>query len=144
MIEFSDNTLRESDEYARVRELMSDVDGVNLQWMLKSDVLVDTELVMARYVIHFWWDGRAVIMETDHPPIMEVPEDDILALRDWSKQKGWNLCLHKDLLDDPTAFNFWLRLFRAGVIHSDVLDEHEKEEIERFKQAFDKLQEKED
>lgn len=144
MIEFSDRTLRQSDEFDKVSELMVGEGSDKIGWMLRSEVLVDTNSVMARYLIHFWSDGRAVIMETDHPPIMDVPEDDIIALRDWSESKGWKLCLHKDLLDDPTAFNFWLRLFRAGVVHSEVLDTHEKEEIERFQKAFDKLQEEED
>lgn len=145
MIEFSDATLLEAHgNYEKVQLLMTAADGIKIDWMLRSEVLIDTDAVVARYIIHFWWDGRAVIMETDHPPVIEVPEDDLVALRDWSEQQGWKLCLHRDLLNDPSAFNFWLRLFRAGVVHSEVLAVHEKDEIERFQKSFDSVQEEED
>jgi hypothetical protein len=140
MIEFSDRTLIEADgSYDAVKELMR-IDG-GIEWMLRSETIVDAGPVMARYLLHFWWDGRVIIMETDHPPIMEVPEDDIIELRDWCKDKGWSLQVHKDLVANPTGFTFWLRLFRAGVVYSEVLVVHEKEEIDRFKKAFTKLEE---
>ena len=143
MIEFSDNTLREADgSYEAVKELMKTDGGI--EWMLRSETLVDAGPVMARYLLHFWWDGRVVIMETDHPPVMEVPEDDIVELKEWCDKKEWNLHIHKDLIASPAGFVFWLRLFRAGVVHSEVLAVHEREEIDRFKKAFTKLQEEED
>lgn len=143
MIEFSDRTLIEAKgSYEEVSKLMQTDGGI--KWMLRSETVVDTPLVMARYLLHFWWDGRVVIMETDHPPVMEVPENDILALRDWCKENGWKLQIHKDLIAAPTGFNFWLRLFRAGVVHSELLAVHEKDEIERFEKAFSRLQEEEE
>jgi len=143
VIEFPDRTLREANGfYDAVKDLMTTDGGI--KWMLRSESLVDAGQVVARYLLHFWWDGRAVIMETDHPPIMEIPEDDILKLRDWCNEKGWKLQVHKDLLANPTGFAFWLRFFRSGVVYSDILDDHEKEEIDRFKKAFTRSQEEED
>jgi hypothetical protein len=143
MIRFSDGTLVEANgSFEAVSALMKEDGGID--WMLRSETVVDTPSVMARYLLHFWWDGRVVIMETDHPPVMEVPEDDILELRSWCEEKGWKLQIHKDLIAHPAGFDFWLRLFRAGVVHSEVLAVHEKEEIARFEKAFNKLQEEEE
>ncbi len=143
MIEFADRTLFETDgSYDAVTKLMEEDGG--FEWMLRSVALVDAKMVMARYILHFWWDGRVVIMETDHPPVLEVPEDDIIALKDWCVEKGWKLEIHKDLAEPPSGFEFWLRLFRAGIVHSEVLATHEKDEISRFQKAFSKSQEEEE
>jgi hypothetical protein len=135
MIEYSDNTLIEANgQFDQVDKLMK-VESPKT-WMLSSLVIVDAKLVMARYLIHFWNNGNAVIMETDHPAVVEIPDDDIIELNNWCIQNNWKLFLHKDLLRDPTGFNFWLRLYRAGVVRSDFLQEHEQEEMDRFAKVF--------
>lgn len=135
MIEFSDLTLIESHgSFKAVKELMGS--GV---WMLETTCVVTTFFVSASFVLHFWHDGRVCIMRTNHPTLMPstdmiVPDDDIRELRNWCEKNGWQgLNVSDELVHD--SYDFWLKLFRSGIVNNDIFVNSEKEELERLKKA---------
>ncbi len=84
-------------------------------------------------------------METDHPPVLDIPDDDIRGLHDWSKERNWKgLFIDKNLLTDPRSFDFWMRMYRAGLVHSDILQRHDDDEMVRLAKALSDEEEEED
>ena len=140
MIELSDLTLRDPNakgSYPLTCQLMA-TDGAGSTWMLRTEAVVSTPIVTARFLLHFWADGRVVIMDTEHPPIIDVPDDDIRQLNEWCLQNSWKqLSVQDSLLGDPRSFDFWMRLYRAGIVNSPLLVAHETEETERFQKAYE-------
>lgn len=132
MIELSDLTILEAQgSFPVVTEIMGN--GV---WMLRSEAVIVTPIITARYLLHFWNDGRVVIMETEHPPMPSIPDDDIRELKNWCDCNGWKgPYINSLLLSDPRFFDFWFRFFRAGIVYNEVFDEAEKEELQRFSVA---------
>ena len=134
MVELTDLTLIESEgNYKTTVALMGEGSS---DWMLRSEALVSVGPLAFNYLIHFWHDRTACIMETNHPPVLEVPDYDIRELYEWCKDNGWNLSLHKSFLDDQRQFEFWMRIFRTGLVDSEDLRKHEQEEIDRLTAAM--------
>lgn len=140
MIEFSDLTLRDRQakgNYDATVQLMK-LDGAGRTWMLRTEAIITLPSVAFRFLLHFWSDGNVTIIETDHPPIIDVPDDDIRYLSEWCIQNGWKqLAVQDGLLNDPRGFDFWMRLYRAGIITNSLLRTHEAEETERFQKAYE-------
>jgi len=136
MIEIADITLREAKgNFADTSKLM-DEDVPGLDWMLRSQVFVVNQLAAANYVLHFWKNGRVVISGTDRPMKLESSDEDLRELSEWCRNSGWKeLSVDERLLADRHHYEFWHRAFIAGMIASDILDKHEKEEIERLSNA---------
>ena len=134
MIEFSDITMVEARGlYRQVSELMQGP----VPWMLRTDCVVTTDVIVSRFILHFWNDQRVFIMETDRPPNNDIPEDDLRELSDWCIKAGWTKPqVHADILDDPQAYLFWQRQYRTGLVNSEVLEKDEREEVERFRTAY--------
>jgi hypothetical protein len=143
MIDFSDITLREAHgNHDRTCEIML---GEAPQWMLRSEVFVSTGNISCGYLIHFWYDGRAVIKATDHPIVVEAPDDDIRELSQFVRDQGWKpLEVSSEMLDDPGSFEFWLRLYQSGMIQNDLLQSHDENEMARLAAAYEMEQEEED
>ena len=135
MVELTDATLNESHgNYNVTCELMQD-DGVD-EWMLRSNAIVTGRGLSFGYILHFWHDGQVYIKETQHPPVMEVPDFDIRELHEWVVRNGWkSLVVDNRLTDDPRGFDFWLRMYRSGLVESEMLRSHENEEIRRLTEA---------
>ncbi len=131
MIELTDLTLIESEGNYKVTDVLMREHGP-AEWMLRSEVLVSMGKMAFNYLIHFWNDKTACIMGTNHPPVLEVPDHDIRELHEWCVNNGWNLTIHKEILEDQRSFEFWLRVFRTGLINSEEFDKHEKNEIDRL------------
>lgn len=142
MIRFTDMTIEECEGYfPAVVSLMRDEDGV-FEWMIKSSAtVISTNLlgdvgITCNYVLHFWSNGEVVIMSTDHPTVVDVPDDDLRELRKWVEDRGWKtLKVHHLLLEDQQGFQFWMRMYIAGLVYADGLAEHEKNEIDRLSQS---------
>lgn len=134
MIEFSDITLVETRGfYRQVADLMRGTP----EWMLRSDCIVHSESIVSRFILHFWHNKQVFIMEMDRPPQVDVPEDDLRELSEWCGLAGWDKPrVHKDLLEDPQSYQFWLRQYRTGLVNSEILEKNEQEEIERFREAY--------
>lgn len=115
------------------------------KWMLSSNVTATTNDITSSFLIHLWHDGNIYIMSTDHPLVAEVPDSDIRELSEWFLEHGWNKPrIHDHLLDDPRGFDFWMRLYRAGIVESLLLQQYEDEEMDRFSEIIIKEEENED
>ncbi len=137
MVELSDITLVESHgNYKMTCEIM-DSDGPP-DWMLRSEAIVSVGSLAFNYLLHFWHDGMVKIMETNHPPVMSVPDVDIRALSEWCDINGWKKpCLYQNLISDPNGFQFWMFIYRSGLVESEELKKYEDEEFRRLTQALE-------
>jgi len=144
MIYFSDTTMVEfKGVFADVSTVMSQENRSN--WMLSSNVTVTSEDITSNFLIHLWHNKNVHIMSTDHPMVTEVPDSDIRELSEWFLDHGWHRPgVHNHLLDDPRGFDFWMRLYRAGIVESPLLQQHENEEMDRFSEIIIKEEENED
>lgn len=134
MIQFSDLTLIEAQgNFHETNEIML-ADGVK-KWMIRTSATIITPSVACNYVLNFWHDGVVYIMETDHPMIEGCPDDDIRELSKWRQDCGWaKLHVHRALLSDTRGFDFWLKMYRSGLIGSDKLQQHDDNEMKRLSQ----------
>ena len=132
MIRFSDFTIAESKgSFSATKQLMEE-DGA-YKWMLETNATVTTDVISCNYVIHLWDDGNIYIMNTDHPAMVELPDDDIRELHQWSIDNGWSIpIVHDRLVDDQRQFEFWLRSYRAGLVQCNVLKKYDENEMERL------------
>ena len=138
-IKFSDLVVIEGEgNYRRIKEIMES-EGPST-WMLKTDTTVITNIIASNFVLHLWYDGKAVIMSTDHPAIEDTPDDDFRRLSEWSMNNGWWLTVDDLLVSDRQSNDFWMRLYRAAIIKSDVLQKKEDDEISRMQAAYDRDQ----
>lgn len=141
MIEFTDATLRQSLGYYEDTKKLMEEDGEVSEWMLRSSTFVSTPMSSAIYTLHFWKNGRVVIHDTDRPMQMDSLDEDLRELSQWCQKSGWEaLDVNDRLLVDRHAYEFWRRMFIAGLIHNKKLQQHEDDEMKRLSQAY--LQEK--
>lgn len=142
MIYFSDRTINECEgHYPSIVALMRDDENL-FDWMLKSSAtVVPTDLLGQMgasfdYQLHFWSNGNVVIMNTNHPVVVDVPDDDLRELRKWCDDHGWKkLKVHHLLTEDSQGFQFWMRMYIAGLVFSEVLVKHEEADMERLLKA---------
>lgn len=132
MIRFSDITINEGwGNYRLIRELMES--SGPKEWMIESHATISTPIISSDCVLHFWADGRVVLMETNHPLHSQAPDDDIRELSRWCRKNGWkNLVVDNKLITEQKEFEFWMRFYYSGMITSDVLKKHDEQEIERM------------
>ena len=143
IINFSDLTVIEGEgNYLRIKEIM-DSEGPP-QWMLETTATVVTELIASSFTLHLLNDGKAVIMNTDHPSTDEAPDDDFRRLSEWSSNNGWSLRVDDILLSERRDLEFWMRLYRAAIIHSDILQKKEEDETRRMQTAYARDQNEDD
>lgn len=131
MITFSDKTMIEgSGNYRLIRDIMNQ-EGPSV-WMIRSSVTVNTPIISSDSVVHIWHDGKIDIMETSHPFISDVPDDDLRELNKWCRQHGWKLSVNNRLISDRKELEFWLRMYYAGIVNSDMLKKHDEDEMNRM------------
>lgn len=151
MIYFTDRTINECEgHYVTITSLMRDEEGV-FSWMLKSLATVSSMdllggiSIACNYALHFYSNGDVYVMSTDHPQILDVPDDDLRELKKWSIDHGWKrLCVNKLLLEDPIGFQFWLRMYISGLIYSDILEKHEASEMSRLSHHIEEDEDEDD
>lgn len=139
MIKFTDRTIHECHgDYRTVLSVMRDEDG-SFEWMLDSIATVTSHDILGRvsvvsnFTLHFWFSGDVIIMNTTHPLILEVPDDDVRELSKWCRDCGWKrLCIHPLQIESREGFDFWMRMYSAGLVHSDQLEQYEAGEISRL------------
>lgn len=108
--------------------------------MIRTECIVSTSAISCGYLLHVWNDGRVVIKSTDHPTLQDAPDDDLRELSSFVKQQGWTkLELSAELLDN--SFDFWLRMYQAGIVDSDTLRQHDESEMNRLAEAYEAEQE---
>ncbi|GAH14925.1 unnamed protein product [marine sediment metagenome] len=143
IIYFSDPTVVEGQgNYHLIRKIMSE-EGPS-KWMLRTAATVITEAVTSNFILHLWHDGRAVIIDVDHIMLSEIPDDDFRRLNEWCQNGDWKLIVDKTLLEDRQNFEFWMRLYRASIIYSDVLQKKEEDEMKRMQDAYNRDKEEGD
>ncbi len=144
MIEFSDITLRESFGNFLVTKEIMESEGPP-SWMLETEASVVTPSISSQYTLHLWQDGIVCIMGTNRPLTVEVPDDDLRLLKEWCTSNGWkSLTVHKYSLEDPQHFDFWMRMYYAGIVNSEVLEKHDNQEMSRMKEAYERELEEEE
>jgi hypothetical protein len=104
-IEFTDNTIIESyGNYRSTCELMRE-DGSGSDWMLASRALIQTDLIVATYSLHFQSDGSVRIMDTDRP--IDIAARTMifgtldLVLKEWRETNRGS----QSLVEDPAAIS---------------------------------------
>lgn len=137
MIQFTDITLIEAQSSYKITcEIMGPT-----KWMLRTSAFVITPLIAARYMLHLWYNSKVYIMDTEHPPQPDVADDDIREIRVWCEKNGWKgPYINNLLIEDPRAEQFWYRLFRAGIVLNEKLEQIEQEEIDRLDKVNLKLE----
>lgn len=139
MISFSDITINECNgNFDCVNKLIKS-EGLS-KWMLKSNATVTSKdllgniSISCNYILHFWNSGEVYIMFTDHPTLVDVPDDDIRELYSWCEQNGWKLSLNHLLIENTQGFDFWLRMYISGLVYSEELKKYEDQETDRILQ----------
>lgn len=129
MVEFQDLLIQQTNgQFKLIKDEMG-----NNSWMLRSWAVVFANTIAARYLLHLWHDGQVVIIQTEHPPSSNIPDDDIRELKKWCDNNGWSkLCVHNDMINDMDVFEFWFRLYRAGIVYNSKFAKVEEEELKRF------------
>lgn len=138
MVEFEDITLIETKgNYQNLLELMKD--DLAKEWMFKSKVFIYTEQVTGAFTINFWYNGKLIIDEMLRPPLLEIPNDDIVELKEWAEINGWKTPEPAaKLLDSPIMYRFWERQYQSGIIVSSVFEEKETDLITRIQNSVKK------
>jgi len=132
MLRFSDQTLIEGHgSYHGVCEIMKKESSGD--WMLESDTTVITPIISFDYRLHLWKNGEIYIMDTNHPTRIDVPDDDLRELQKWCEDNGWKKpTIHKSLLEDRLSFDFWMRMYQAGIVKSDLLSRRDADDMRRM------------
>ena len=86
-------------------------------------------------------------MQTTHPPRIDLPDQDLRELREWTETNGWSIPWIRDegmesLVSNPQGFDFWLQTYRCGLIQSDVLRQYDENEMQRMTESV--VEEEED
>ena len=118
-IEFSDNTLIESQgQYTKVLEMMQQ-ESFKKTWMIRSNVILNTDIGTSEMILHFYDDGNVYIFEYKTPaPIHNI---DMQYLVEWLQANGWRLPRpHADLVRDDLSF--WKRYWETGLVDSNYLE----------------------
>lgn len=139
MIYFSDPTINETNgNFNSIVHIMRDQE-MSFDWMLRSNAtVVSTDIlgnvvITSNYMLHFWSSGTIHITHTDRPLIIGAPDNDIKELKEWSVKNGWkSLRIDNRVVEDPQAFEFWMRMFISGLIECDALHRHEEAEMNRL------------
>jgi len=144
MIFFTDKTINEAKgNYQNVCSIMSK-EAIKGDWMLRSIASVPLGTFAVDYALHFYNNGDIYIHETNRPITLEFPDLDLQELNSWYKRNGWKKLIVRDLLlESLQEYEFWMRAFRAGLISNNLLEKHEKEEMERMQKSLE-LEKEED
>lgn len=123
MIEFSDITIRESGGHYLDTCRLMDEEIPDNKWMIISNALVASDILVSTFVLYFFYDGRVVIFEAHRPIEANVPDSDLRDLHDWCIAFGWKrLDLHDRLLENVRHYEYWMRLYQTGVIYNHKLE----------------------
>ncbi len=143
MVNYSDKTLQESDgDYVSTAELMG---GVDTTWMIRATVSVSVSDIYSDFVLHFWNDGHVDIIDTTHPADMGAPDNDLRELNDWCRKNGWNsLCINSRNLKNRRSFDYWMQIYRSGIVESDFLRKRDEEETHRLVENLEREKEEEE
>jgi hypothetical protein len=138
LVEFEDITLIETKgNFDKVTKIMEK--DMASQWMLRSKVFVNTENLTGAFILNFWYNKKIIIDEMFRPPLLEIPNDDIVELSQWAKDNGWEIPEPAaKLLDTPIMYRFWERQYQSGIILSSVFEERETDLIERIQKSVEK------
>ena len=132
MINFSDKTILEGQGNFRIVRDIMESEGPST-WMLRSSATVDSPEMSADYVLHFWHDGKVVIVETNRPISPDVPSDDLRELSLWCRRRGWQgLQVHDRLIQERKEIDFWIRLYYSGTVTSPVLQKYDDDDMKRM------------
>jgi hypothetical protein len=136
MIELTDTTLLETGGYyENVVGIMSR--EAPPKWVILTRAMISTGKITSQYELEFWYDGRIMILNTDHPSTILAPDDDLRELAGWAKGNGWkSVNIHTRLLSHPMDFEFWKRMYQCGLIQSEQLKEYDENEMARMTKAY--------
>ena len=134
MISVTDRTLLESQgNFEKTCEIMEG-SGPST-WMLRTTASISHGPNAFNYTLHFYNSGEVHIVDLNRPLTLDIPDDDLRQLFEWCTSNGWNRpILHKDLARDHRAFQFWMRMYNAGLIDGEEFREQEEEDKIRFSQ----------
>lgn len=121
-LNFSDTTILEADgDFDEVSNLMTSEFPHPEDWMLRSKLTVDSPFGTALFVLHFYANGRIIIMDYDSTGGDALYNPDIAALCEWSQQKGWRVPEPSDALVKANV-EFWKHFWNTLLVDSAYLD----------------------
>lgn len=120
-INITDETLCEADsEYDNVLAIMEE--EAPGDWMLRSDMTIDSPSGLAHYVLHFYKD-RTVRIIHYQPSVGDVYYNpDMQCIAQWTQEKGWNIP-EPDTNLVRENIEFWKHYWETGLVNSDYLEE---------------------
>ncbi len=119
IIEFTDCVLIEGEGYYdKIKEIMKE--DVANKWMLRTNIIISSESGESSMILHFYADGKIVIMEY-MPSMSDVYYNtDIQSLSFWSQDHGWGVPQpDKDLV--LSNLTFWKHFWDTMLVDSDLL-----------------------
>lgn len=119
---FSDVTMLEADgDFHEVNRLMTSEFPYTEDWMIRTDVTIDSPYGIAQFTLHCFYDGKIYIVEFN-PSIGDVfYNPDIQALTQWALSNGWSVPEPtKDRVKDD--IEFWRHYWQSALVDSAYLD----------------------
>jgi len=122
-LDFSDRTILEADgQYDHVRHLMESEWPHSPEWMIRSDLTVDSPFGYGSMTLHLYSNKDVYVI--DYSPSMGdvYYNPDIQCLSAWAQEKGWNIP-KPDKGIVQRSLEFWKHFWLTGLVDSDYLTE---------------------
>ena len=123
-LNFSDITISETDgNYKDVNEKMISEIPYSKEWMVKTNLTVESKYGVAYIELHFY-NNKDIYIIDFKPSIGNVfYNPDIIGLSQWSQENGWNVPKpNKELTIKDREF--WKYFYDTLIIDSDYFDKH--------------------
>ncbi len=123
-LNFSDITISETDgNYKDVNEKMISEFPYSKEWMIKTNLTVESKYGVAYIELHFY-NNKDIYVVDFKPSIGNVfYNPDIIGLSQWSQENGWNIPKpNKELTIKDREF--WKYFYDTLIIDSDYFDKH--------------------
>lgn len=121
-LEFTDITMIETDgEYDKVKSIM-DKEGTP-EWMIRTDLYIDSEGGSASFVLSFWHDRRIFIQEYDASGMNQFYDMELIGLSKWARENGWKT---PEPSNDILLSNkdFWKHFWDTYIVNCEYFDQH--------------------
>jgi len=122
-IDFTDVTLSQTNGiYSEVKKIMESEFPYPKNWVIKTDITIDSEFGMGEMTLNFYFDGRIYIINYI-PSVGDVfYNPDLQVISQWSQENGWKIPQpSEDLIKDNKEF--WKHFYDTLIIDSDYFDE---------------------
>jgi hypothetical protein len=119
---FSDITILETEgSYQDVKAIMDKIHGGKTDWMISSELTIESSMSMCQMTVDFYGDESVYIMDyqTTSGDVYYNPDLQILSM--WARQNGWKTPQPApDLV--RANLEFWKHFWETRILDSEYLD----------------------